>query len=478
MDAIEFARRIAVNLPYVPNEQQALVVAALAEFVCAPATAGAERVFLLNGYAGTGKTSLTGALVKALRGIAAAVLLAPTGRAAKVFASYADHQAFTIHRKIYRHPTLADRGSTVSAMQENRLRNAVFIVDEASMISAADERSGPDVLRDLIHYVYTGDNCRLILMGDTAQLPPVGSSQSPAMEPAVLSGYGLKVTRATLTRTVRQGARSGILCNATWLRKAMKQTPLPPPRIFEKGFSDVHIVPTEELIDALEAAYARDGAGETILITRSNMRAMQFNTGIRRHILYREEELCSGDMVLASKNNYFWASKVPGLPFIANGDAMTVTAVYGTEMKYGMCFADVRLAMLDKADTEFDAKIMLDNLRSESAALTAGQTEELFARIVNDPARYSSDTPLQTRLRDLRSDPYYNALQLKFGYAVTCHKAQGGQWSNVFVDVGYIPEDALGLDLYRWLYTSVTRARKQLYFIGPSEWMTGEKSSI
>ncbi len=198
---------------------------------------------------------------------------------------------------------------------------------------------------------------------------------------------------------------------------------------------------------------------------------MQFNSGIRRHILYREEELCAGDLLLASKNNYFWASKVKRLPFIANGDSMTVNAVYGTEIKYGMIFADVRLCMTDRPDIEFDAKIMLDNLRTETAALTAAQTENLFARVINDPEKYSSDTPLQTRLRDLRTDPYYNALQMKFGYAVTCHKAQGGQWDNVFVDVGYIPQDAVGLDLYRWLYTSVSRARRNLYFIGPSEWM-------
>ncbi len=475
MDAIEFARRIAVCLPYVPNEQQALVIAALAEFICAPPTAGAERVFLLNGYAGTGKTSLTGALVKALRQLRiASVLLAPTGRAAKIFASYANHQAFTIHRKIYRHPTFTDHSSTVAAMQENKLDNAVFIVDEASMISSTDERNGSNLLRDLIHYVYTGNNCRLILSGDTAQLPPVGCTSSPAMNPDILTDLGLKVTRAILTKTNRQGARSGILYNATWLRKAMKQDPLPIPQIFWHGFTDVHVVPSEELIDTIETAYARDGEAETILITRSNQRAMQFNLGIRHNILYREEELTAGDMLLAAKNNYFWASKVPGLPFIANGDAMAVREVYGTEIKYGMCFADVRLTMIDKDGIEFDAKIMLDNLRSELASLSASQTEALYTRVINDPSKYTSDTPLSERLRDLRQNPYFNALQMKFAYAVTCHKAQGGQWDNVFVDTGYIHPDATGMELYRWLYTSVSRAKKNLYFIGPSEWMTGE----
>lgn len=475
MDAIEFARRIAVCLPYVPNEQQALVVAALAEFVCAPPSSGAERVFMLNGYAGTGKTSLTGALVKALRQRKiASVLLAPTGRAAKVFASYAGHQAFTIHRRIYRHPSFADNASSASAMQENRLHDAIFIVDEASMISAADERNGTNLLRDLIHYVYTGDNCRLILLGDTAQLPPVGCQESPAMNPKVLGEYGLKVTRAVLTRTNRQDSRSGILYNATWLRKAMRKNPLPKPRIFTDGMDDVHIVGTDALIDAIEAAYSRDGMTESIIITRSNLRAMQFNLGVRRHILYREEDIVEGDLLLASKNNYFWASKVPGLAFIANGDMMKVCEVYGTEVKYGMYFANVRLAMLEKSEIEFDAKIILDNLNSEQATVPASLMEQMFVRIVNDPEKYSSSTPMSVRMRDLMQNPYYNALQMKFAYAVTCHKAQGGQWSNVFVDTGYIPEDALGTDLYRWLYTSVSRARKNLYFINPSDWMSDE----
>lgn len=475
MDSIEFARQIAVNLPYVPNEQQALVVAALADFICAPPSQGAERVFMLNGYAGTGKTSLTGALVKALRGRRiASVLMAPTGRAAKVFAAFAGHAAFTIHRKIYRHPTLADPGAGM-ATQENKHTNTIFIVDEASMISGEDRASGTNLLADLIHYVYTGFNCRLILLGDTAQLPPVGCSQSPAMDPKVLTGFGLKVTHAVLTRISRQDSNSGILYNATWLRKAMKTDPLPPPRIFATEFSDVHIVPNEELIEALERAYAADGGiADTILITRSNMRAGQFNEGIRRHILYREEELSAGDLLITAKNNYFWASKVKGLPFIANGDTMEVREVYGCEIKYDMTFADVRVVLTDRPETEFDVKILLDTLHSDSATLPYERTEGLFTRIINDPERYSQYTPMSVRLRDLRQDPYYNALQTKFAYAVTCHKAQGGQWSNVFVDVGYIPEDALGLDLYRWLYTSVSRARANLYFIAPSEWMTGE----
>lgn len=472
MNAEDFAKRVALNLPYVPNEQQAMVVAALARFCGAPAgghSGSGERVFMLNGYAGTGKTSLTGALVKALgEENIPVVLLAPTGRAAKVFGAYAGRPAYTIHRKIYRHTSPGDSFSSVAAMQPNKLKDAVFIVDEASMIGSADDR-GADLLRDLIHFVYTGENCRLILLGDTAQLPPVGCSTSPAMDVAVLKGYGLKVTRAVLTETQRQGARSGILFNATALRKAMRIDPLPFPKLHTEGFPDVSIVSSEDLPDALESAYNADGVNDTILITRSNMRAAQFNLAIRSEILYREEELAPGDMLLVGKNNYLWSSKVKGLDFIANGDVMMVEKVYGTEVKYTRRFADVRLSFLSDPTLVFDTKILLDCLASDYASLSAAQTQDLYTRIITDPERYAPDTPYDKRMRDLRTDPWFNALQMKYAYAVTCHKAQGGQWKNVFVDMGYIPEDAMGLDFYRWLYTAVSRASSRLIFINPSD---------
>ena len=472
MDTTEFAQRVAVNLPYVPNGQQAMVVAALARF-CAPAMPS-DRVFLLNGYAGTGKTSLTGALVKALgeAGVPS-VLLAPTGRAAKVFGAYAGHAAYTIHRKIYRHPGIGDSFSSVASMQDNRHKGAVFIVDEASMIGAADER-GSNLLQDLIHYVYTGDNCRLILIGDTAQLPPVGCAVSPAMDPEGLRGYGLKVTRAVLTETQRQDACSGILFNATRLRQAMRMEQLPLPKLYT-GFDDVSSVGGEELPEVLEAAYNMDGGiADTILITRSNRRASDFNRAIRANILYREEELAAGEMLLVAKNNYLWASKVKGLDFIANGDVMTVNRVYGSEFKYGIRFADVSMCLSDRPDIVFDAKIMLDTLAGENATLPYERQMELYRRCLTDTERFAADTPMETRLKSLRTDPYFNALQMKYAYAVTCHKAQGGQWSNVFVDMGYIPEEAMGMEFYRWLYTAVSRARRRLYFINPSSSLVGE----
>lgn len=479
MTADEFAQRAVVNLPYVPGEQQAMVMTALARF-CFPETSvqpygSAERVFLLKGYAGTGKTSLTGALVKTLTELhVPVVLLAPTGRAAKVFGSYAGHPAYTIHRKIYRHRLPGDFSSDVPAMQTNKLKNAVFIVDEASMIGASD-RNGDNLLRDLIHFVYTGENCRMILMGDTAQLPPVGCTESPAMNPEVLRSYGLKVTRAVLTETYRQGSRSGILYNATMLRKNMRLDPLPLPHLALKGFRDVKAVSGEDLAEALEAAYDRDGISETLLITRSNFRATAFNLAIRGNILYREEELTQGDLLLVGKNNYLWATGVKGLDFVANGDVMRVEKVYGTEHRYGFRFADVRLSAVDSG-IEFDAKIQLDCLTADTATLTAEQTAQLYNGVMTDPEKYSPDTPADVRLKDLRTNPYFNSLQMKYAYAVTCHKAQGGQWKNVFVDMGYIPEDAMGIDFYRWLYTAVSRARGTLTFINAATDITDEGS--
>lgn len=485
MDAKEFAAEVLLALPYEANEQQVAVVAALARF-CEP-TARAESVFVLNGYAGTGKTSLTGALVKTLEAHKRpAVLLAPTGRAAKVFsANSGGHPAFTIHRKIYRHmPAGAPGAYSAPLPAENKYRDAIFIVDEASMLGG-DSRDGSNLLDDLVTYVYAGENCRLILIGDTAQLPPVGSDVSPAMNADVLRRMGLKVTKATLTATVRQAAGSGILFNATRLRKAMARATgaegaqVPIPKLRTAGFDDVKIVSGEDLPEMLEQAYASSDAGpaETILITRSNKRAAEYNAGIRSDVLYREEELTPGDMLIVARNHYF-AKKVPGIDFVANGDIVTVEKVYGSEDRYGMRFADVSLSMQPDAanpDAEvpaFDAKIMLDTLRDPNATISQNDWNELYYAIMSDDGRYG-DASVEERYRALRNDPYWTALQVKYAYAVTCHKAQGGQWDNVFVDLTYIPDDALGMQLYRWFYTAVTRAKRCLYLIAPPEVLLG-----
>lgn len=463
MDAKEFAANVLLALPYTPNDQQVAVIAALARF-CAPAPSSSDRVFIVNGYAGTGKTSLTGALVKTLAAVGVpTVLLAPTGRAAKVFGAYAGHQAYTIHRKIYRHRFGADFTSG-APVQDNNNRNTVFIVDEASMIGAADER-GSNLLEDLVHYVYSGENCRLILLGDTAQLPPVGSTESPAMDPEVLRQLGLKVSRATLTATARQQKGSGILYNATWLRRAMAAPELPPLKLTTTGFDDVATVAPEDLPEMIETAYARDGVEETLLITRSNRTATDYNRAIRANVLYIEEEIQRGELLIVAKNNYYWTRKLKGVDFIANGDVVKVTAVKSTETRYGLRFADVELSMPDRDDTAVEAKIMLETLTTETAGMAQEDYNRLYYGIIDDPEFFSADMPYELRVAKLRDNPYWNALQVKYAYAATCHKSQGGQWSNVFVDLSYVPPEAMGIDFYRWLYTAVTRARKNLYFI-------------
>ncbi len=477
MDDKEFAAEVLLALPYRANDQQVAVVAALSRF-CAIG-ARPDGVFVLNGYAGTGKTSLTGALVKTLTAHKRAVmLLAPTGRAAKVFsANSGGFPAYTIHRKIYRHdPNGVTNGwGNMHMPAENKLRDAVFIVDEASMIGVGDGK-GDSLLDDLVTFVYAGEGCRLILIGDTAQLPPVGSDRSPAMNPDVLRRLGLKVTHATLTETARQAADSGILFNATRLRRTMAAItkrqaegatgPMPIPKL--RPADDVVVVAHEDLPEMLTSSYA-DGISDTILITLSNRRAADYNAAIRTEVLYREDEIMRDDMLIVSRNHYF-GKKVGGIDFVANGDILTVVAVYGSETRYGLRFADVRLSLPvpDGAPVEFDIKILLDSLASPEAGISQESWNALYYGLMADNGPYA-DRPVDARLRALRTDPYWTALHVKYAYAVTCHKAQGGQWGDVYVDLAYIPEDALNLSLYRWLYTAVTRARRTLYLIAPPD---------
>lgn len=479
MTADEFAIEVLDALPYAPNDQQMALAQALARFIAAPP--GPDRVFLLNGYAGTGKTSLTGALVKVLKTLRRPfMLLAPTGRAAKVFSANAGGiPAYTIHRKIYRHYLAGiqpDAARTAPMQAENKLENAVFIVDEASMIGADNER-GTNLLEDLITFVYSGQNCRLILIGDTAQLPPVGSDISPAMNPDTLRALGLKVTAATLTMTARQAADSGILFNATRLRRTMARikaaapdAPVPVPKLCVDPFDDVEIVSGEDLPDIITDAYS-EGLTDTIVITRSNRRAAEYNAAIRSQVLFRENEIETGDMLIVSRNHYF-GKKNGAIEFVANGDILTVAKVYGTENRFGLRFADVALTM-PHPDPEgepitFDIKILLDSLASPEASISRQAWNDLYYGIVDDNGPYAN-MPVEARLKALRTDPYWTALHVKYAYAVTCHKAQGGQWNNVFIDLSYIPDDAFGLNLYRWFYTAVTRARTNLFLIAPPE---------
>ncbi|MDE6131636.1 MAG: AAA family ATPase, partial [Muribaculaceae bacterium] len=384
MDCAEFAASVLLNLPFKANDQQVAVAAAMARF-CAPG-ARQDAVFILNGYAGTGKTSLTGALVKSLAAVGSkAVLLAPTGRAAKVFAAFAGHSASTIHRRIYRHSTTGTNSGNTPVQATNNASDTVFIVDEASMIGGPDS-NGESLLHDLVQYVYAGINCRLILLGDTAQLPPVGSDRSPAMNPDVLRSFGLKVTRATMTEPARQGRLSGILYNATMLRRMMLQPEglgLPQMRFTD----DVVAVSPEDLPEYIDRAYREDGINQTVVITRSNRSATDFNHGIRGQVLYYEDELRPDDLLAVAKNNYYWTRKVDGLDFIANGDTLTVRRIIGTEQRYGFRFADVVLSPVD-SEIEFEAKILLETLHGESAALPRSRTEELYYAVMQDNSQW------------------------------------------------------------------------------------------
>lgn len=467
MTVDEFVQTVIRELGYAPNGQQRMVIEALARF-CSPtrarlveSQATTDRVFVLNGYAGTGKTSLSGALVRALASVGVeSILMAPTGRAAKVFSAFAGRPAYTIHRRIYRHAL----GSVAPGLQENKHRNAIFVVDEASMIGDLDDNAGGSLLQDLLQYVYSGQGCRMILLGDTAQLPPVGDLFSPAMDVATLRGMGLSVSAATMTTIARQGAYSGILANATALRRAMRMDPLPMPKIVARGYDDVSFVDSVELPELIDTCYRRDGIDATILITRSNRRGTDFNAAIRAGVLYMEDEISRGELLLVAKNNYYWSRGVKGLDFIANGDTLVVEKVYGTENRYGLRWADLQLSLPDNAEVVFDAKILIDTLASDAVAMAPWAAEKLYGALLSEMGAAAVD-PV-ARGRYLRDNPYWNALQTKYGYAVTCHKAQGGQWLNVFVDMGYVPADTLGIEFYRWLYTAVTRARKRLFVIG------------
>ena len=466
MDANEIGIRILNQLPYEPNRQQMELVAAFSRFVT---DTEPRQAFVLNGYAGTGKTSLTSALVRSLSDIGIrTILLAPTGRAAKVFAAYSGHGASTIHHHIYQSRKF-DPQAMAFNLKRNNFKNTYFIVDEASMISNHPGEYAVfgtgRLLDDLITYVYEGEGCRLILLGDVAQLPPVGYTDSPALSPEILHSYHLTVYSYTLTDVARQRHDSGILHNATTIRKIISSGELEPPVIRTKGYNDIEVITGEFLSEKIEECYDSDGIDETIIITRSNKRAVMFNQGVRGRVLYMESEICSGDMLLVAKNNYHWADNGDvEMDFIANGDVAIVKRMRSTSELYGFRFADVTLEFPDY-HCEFDAKIILDALYSDTPALSREQNERLLNNVMEDYA----DIPRRAeRFKKLKQDPYFNALQVKFAYSVTCHKAQGGQWKNVFIDMGYIPEEAYNyIDYYRWLYTSFTRAYGKIYLINP-----------
>lgn len=457
-------RQIKENFPYQPTPEQEFALKSLSGFLLAPRN---EAVFLLRGYAGTGKTSLVAALVRTLDKLQQkSVLLAPTGRAAKVFSAYAQHPAFTIHKKIYRQQSFSNEMNNFS-VNDNLTTHTLYVVDEASMISN-EGLSGSmfgtgRLLDDLVQFVYSGQGCRLLLMGDTAQLPPVGEEQSPALFADVLKGYGLEVLEADLTQVVRQEQQSGILWNATRLRQLIaEESCYSLPKIRITGFADIKVLPGNELIDELSSCYDCDGPDETIVICRSNKRANIYNNGIRAQVLWREDELNTGDLLMVAKNNYFWTGKEKEMDFIANGETAVVRRMRRTREMYGFRFADVTLSFPDRDDFELEVNLLLDTLHTDAPALPKADNDRLFYAVLED---YSDVSSKRERMKKMKADPYYNALQVKYAYAVTCHKAQGGQWKNVFLDQGYMTDDLLTPDYFRWLYTAFTRATGTLYLV-------------
>ena len=465
MTDIELSDRVRHALQLQPTAEQEHAIRVFGAFMT---HADNHTVMIMRGAAGTGKTSVAGAFVRSMVAMGQKVmLLAPTGRAAKVFALNSGHAAFTIHRRIYRQQSFTGQ-MTGFLLGDNLHRDTLFIIDEASMIAnegEGDARFGSGrLLDDLVSFVYSGQNCRMLLIGDTAQLPPVGEEESPALNADFMAGYGLHVMHCQLDEVLRQGQESGILYNATVVRRMIGrdgETLLPKVRF--EGFADIHMMPGDELIESLDASYSRVGYDETIVLTRSNKRANIYNQGIRNSVLGREEELSSGDMLMVVRNNYYWTEQQKvGLDFLANGDRARVRRVRNYRNLYGLRFADVALTLPDYDDRELTCTVVLDSLRSDAPSLTREQSDALFQGVSDDYA----DIPLKhDRMMKVRDDAYYNALQVKYAYAVTCHKAQGGQWEHVYVDQGYMTDDMVTPDYLHWLYTAFTRATSHLFLV-------------
>ena len=474
----ELKYKILQQFGFPPTQEQANALDVFARFLT---DRNPQVVMILRGSAGTGKTSLSGAIVRTLQAIRQKVmLLAPTGRAAKVFSLNSGTPAYTIHRRIYREKSFSGVDGQFN-LNDNLFTDTLFMVDEASMIAnmglgGMNFGSGC-LLDDLVHFVYQGRNDRLMLIGDKAQLPPVGEEESPALNAAILQGYGLTVYECDLNEVLRQSEQSGILYNATMIRQMITHDDITQlPKIRFTGFSDIKPMPGAELIEALADSYHHVGLDDTIVVTRSNKRANIFNQGIRNMVLDREEELSQGDILMIVKNNYYWMeeerkkmkekdNQVPSneIPaFLANGDRAKVLKVRRRIDLYGFRFATLLLQFPDYGNYELEAAVLLDTLTSEAPALTHEQQEQLFHQIEED----YQDVPLKAdRMKAIRQDQFYNALQVKFAYAVTCHKAQGGQWAHVYVDQGYMTDDMLTPDYIHWLYTAFTRATEMLYLV-------------
>ena len=466
MTSSEFYSLIRQQFPFDPTIKQNIVLQQLSEFIFSKAP---NLLYVLKGYAGTGKTTIVGAIVSNLwKAKKSAVLMAPTGRAAKVIANYSGKEAFTIHKKIY-FPKKEKNGGVKFVLQPNKHKNTIFIVDEASMISDTPGESklfeNGSLLDDLMQYVYTGHQCKLLLIGDTAQLPPVKLDLSPALDERTLAlNYNKEVTKMELDEVVRQEQGSGILANATVLRETLLNTYFDSFKFDLSDYKDIiRLVDGYEIMDAINDAYSELGKEETAIIVRSNKRANLYNQQIRNRILFNEHELTAGDYLMVVKNNYFWVKPTSDAGFIANGDIIEVLEIFSIQELYGFRFAEVKIRMVDYPKMiPFETVLLLDTIAAETPSLPYEDSNRLYQEVMKD---FESETSKYKKFLKVKSNKHFNALQVKFSYAITCHKSQGGQWDTVFVEQPYLP-NGIDKEYLRWLYTAVTRAKVKLYLIG------------
>ncbi len=456
-------QRLIENLDFEPTEGQFILLKELSAYI---ESSREKEVFLIKGYAGTGKTTIVNALVRTLSSLSLnSVLLAPTGRAAKVLSSYTSKVSFTIHKKIYRQKSSFDSPAKF-VLDRNLHNDTFFIVDEASMISGNNPDGSffgsGDLLADLETYVHSAQNCKLILIGDLAQLPPVGLQLSPALDKLHLESMGMQVKEVFLRDVVRQALGSGILANATAIREKIERQDIGLPKFKLDQYIDIVRIGGAEIVEEIENCYSKYGEDETIVICRSNKQANKYNMGIRNQILWREEEISIGDLMMVVKNNYFWKTEGMKMDFVANGDILRLERINKYQNLYDCHFADVLMGFIDYNDLTLDAKIMTDVLSIESASIPYAKQKELFELVLND---YPEENSRKKQVKKVMKNPFFNALQVKFAYAVTCHKAQGGQWKAVFVDPGFFREDMLAVEYLRWMYTALTRATEKLYLV-------------
>ena len=466
MTSSEFYSLIRQQFPFEPTIKQNIVLQQLSEFIFSKAP---NLLYVLKGYAGTGKTTIFGAIVSNLwKAKKSAVLMAPTGRAAKVIANYSGKEAFTIHKKIY-FPKKEKNGGVKFVLQPNKHKNTIFIVDEASMISDTPGESklfeNGSLLDDLMQYVYSGHQCKLLLIGDTAQLPPVKLDLSPALDERTLAlNYNKEVTKMELDEVVRQEQGSGILANATVLRETLLNTYFDSFKFDLSDYTDIiRLVDGYEIMDAINDAYSELGKEETAIIVRSNKRANLYNQQIRNRILFNEHELTAGDYLMVVKNNYFWVKPTSDAGFIANGDIIEVLEIFSIQELYGFRFAEVKIRMVDYPKMiPFETVLLLDTIAAETPSLPYEDSNRLYQEVMKD---FESETSKYKKFLKVKGNKHFNALQVKFSYAITCHKSQGGQWDTVFVEQPYLP-NGIDKEYLRWLYTAVTRAKVKLYLIG------------